>query len=313
MWRILAILLLGLPAFAQEPGVWILTDRAERIREPAITFKPYCKWFGESEDRGSKFELSCYSPVSKLTTVTSGHLSWTVDRPLTQLKPGDRLRVGGVAMNTGTPGRGASVTCSMAWNTLGFTVGKPAAPGASERCAGELIIPKPGMKPSGELIKEARLIENLAFGDGTGIERHLIYRWQPIQGQAANAATPAPAPASFAGNWVYDVPNATAQATQSGQNVRLSITQRRWGVPGPHYEITGTVSGRTLTGQWRNVIQDFSAVHPALVQKFGAERCRRGGEMSLELSEDGSRLRVISAVDPCNHGWLGLVLNRQSQ
>lgn len=311
MWRILAILLVSLSAYAEEPGVWVLASRSEQISEPASNFKPYCKWFGESGDRGAKFELSCYSPVSKLTTVSSGHVSWNVDRPLTQLRPGDRLRVNGIATNTGTAGRGASVSCSMSWNTYGFTSGGVAAPGGSERCAGELVIPKPGMRPSGELIKEARLIEALGLGDGTGIRRHLIYRWQGIQGQAANTSPLPAAPASFAGNWVYDAPNATVQGTQNGNNARLSITQRRWGVPGPHYEITGTVSGRTLTGSWRNVIQNFSAVHPALVQQFGDQRCTRGGAMSIEISEDGSSLRVTSAVDPCNHGWLGLVMSRQ--
>jgi hypothetical protein len=260
---------------------------------------------------GAKFEMSCYSPVSKLTTVTSGHVSWNIDQPLTQLRPGDRLRVSGVAINTGTAGRGAHAACSMTWNTYGFTAGGVAAPGASERCAGDLVIPRPGMRPSGELIKEARLIQFLEFGNGTGIQRHLIYRWQVIQGQAANTSAPPATPASFAGNWIYDAPNATVEGTQNGGNARLTITQRRWGVPGPHYEITGTVNGRTLTGNWRNIIHDFSAVHPALVRQFGDPRCTHGGAISVEISGDGSSLRVTSAVDPCNHGWLGLVLNRQ--
>lgn len=308
MWRFLTILLVSLPVWADQPGVWILDSRTERISEPPPNAKPYCKWFGESQDLGAKYEASCYSPVSKLTTVTAGHVGWTMDRPLGQLHPGDKLRVSGVVTNKGTPQRGSNATCSMGWNSLGFTKGGIASPGGAERCAGELTIPRPGMRPSGELIKEAWLVQTLSFGSGIGIERYLKYRWQPVQGQVGS---PDPGPvAGFGGHWVYDVPNASVEATQNGPNVRLLITQRRWGVPGPHYEISGNVNGRTLTGQWHNIIRDFSAVHPALTRQFGDARCTRGGAMTLELSQDGTSLRVTSVVDSCSHGWLGLTFTR---
>lgn len=308
MWLILTGLLLSAPVWADQPGVWILDSRVEQITEPAPNAKPYCKWHGESQDLGAKYSASCYSYVSKLTTVTAGHVGWKVDRPLGQLRPGDRIHVQGSVTNNSTAVRGAGAYCSMNWNSMGFTKGEVAQPGEAATCAGDLTIPGPGMRPSGELIKEAQLVETLGFGNGLGVTRYLKYRWQPVQGQAADLSPGFSA--YFGGTWAYDAPNATVQASQQGPNVRLLITQRRWGVPGPHYEIAGTANGRTLIGQWRNIIRDFSAVHPALTQQFGDPRCTRGGAMTLELSGNGDSMRVTSVEDPCGHGWLGLLLTR---
>ncbi len=118
-------------------------------------------------------------------------------------------------------------------------------------------------------------------------------------------------PAAFSGDWVYDAPNGSVRITQTGTEVRFEFTQKRWGVPGPHFQMDGSVNGRTFTGRWRNIIGDWSALAPALVRQFGEDRCTRGGTITALLADDGRSLRFTAAEDPCNHGWVGLVLQRQ--
>lgn len=281
-------------ALAAEPrGTWQLESRQEIVREPPDKFKPNCKWQGESRDFGATYSMSCYSPVFKKTTVTSGHVKWAFADPIDRLTPGGLLRAGGVLENTGSPSTGANATCTLSWNTLAFTKGAPVAPGSSGRCDGQLQVPKPGYGPSGEPIR-ALLIQTLEFGNGVGITRRLVYRWKPDGGSPAAGETasagqpPAAKPASgsapdFSGRWVVGTQNprlteVECQITQTGNRVAVNGRYLFNGVE-VLWKATGTITGRVM---------DTDLVYTKPYPGWGNAG---DGKWVMTLSEDGQTLK----------------------
>jgi hypothetical protein len=246
---------LGSGMAAQPAGHWVLESRKEVIGEPTANAKPHCRYGGESQDRGAKYAMTCTSPVSKQTTVTSGHVGWKFSHPLDRLLPGTVIKVGGVVENTSTPRTGPTATCSVSWNTFGFTKGQAVAPGASGGCDGELTIPKPGMRRDGTLITEGVLSEALGFGNATGVTRHLLYRWREFG--ATSSGTPGDGRSSsgsdaadFSGRWVVGTQTpgislAECSIRQSGN--RVDVTGRMvYNNTEVLWKATGTIQGRTI-------------------------------------------------------------------
>ena len=191
MHYLLAFILLASMAPAQPAGVWELVSRKDQVHDVPDNAKATCKVVHDTGDRGLRYSVSCYSPVSKVTTVTAGHVGFLLPANLGSLRPGDKIEMKGTVTNTGDRG---SVTCTISWNTWTFASSPSFGPGAGGSCAGVLPVHGPGFRPSGELIREAWLSLAIRDGFGTGVTRHLVYQWTPTQGQPT--AAPAVAPPS---------------------------------------------------------------------------------------------------------------------
>lgn len=127
---------------------------------------------------------------------------------------------------------------------------------------------------------------------------------------AAASAPPvatAPAPAvNLSGNdWNYGSETRVG-VTQQGASVTVTAVNMGHGTPGPHYQIVGTISGRTLSGNWRwigttNIFKGD--------RRFIEARCT-SGHITADIAPDAKSFRITSAEDPCGHGWNGIVFKR---
>ena len=282
-------------ASAQEVGQWVLGGREEQISEPPDNARPHCRWSGETRDQGARYSMSCTSPVSQQTVVTSGHVAWHFDARLDRLLPGQLLEGKGVVENTSTASIGPSASCTLTWNTAGFTRGEIVIAGKAGSCSGKLTVPRPGMRSDGSLITQNRLYQIMEFSNGAKVTRALVYDWRttPVTPQGSAPTEPKPdtsspgsdavAPADFSGRWVVGTEDpalteVTCVIHQDGNRVYVegrmvyNRTEVLW-------EARGTIRGREM---------DTDLVYTKPYPAWGNAG---DGKWVMTLSEDGQTLR----------------------
>lgn len=99
------------------------------------------------------------------------------------------------------------------------------------------------------------------------------------------------------GEWTYGTAG-VMQLHEQGDRVRMTLTWTRYSIPGPHYEVVATRSGRNLDGKWR--------LYPGILpdDKF------RGGRFHAEVSDDGNRI-VVSRTEEAHNSWNSTVFVRK--
>lgn len=105
--------------------------------------------------------------------------------------------------------------------------------------------------------------------------------------------------------WTYGS-GARATVTLHGSSISVNTYDTGHGTPGPHYQITGTVAGTTITGFWKwiGTTSTFKGD-----RRFMDASCI-GGQITADIATDGRSFRILDAGDPCGHGWKGLVFRR---
>jgi len=95
------------------------------------------------------------------------------------------------------------------------------------------------------------------------------------------------APASLSGEYAY-LGQGRCSLTQTGANVRMLCTWPPAG-RGPHYEIRGSLAGRTITGEWYSLYAD-----QGWYRYVG--RVQQDGSIEQSQSEDPIRSNIRTAV-----------------
>jgi hypothetical protein len=120
---------------------------------------------------------------------------------------------------------------------------------------------------------------------------------------------PAQSTPNLSGNsgsdWTY-ASGVPATVIFEGSSITVKTYDPGHGTPGPHYQITGTVTGTTITGSWKWVGTTTAFKGD---RRFVEASCM-GGQIKAEIAADGRSFRILEAGDPCGHGWKGLVFKK---
>ena len=175
MRSLLWVVMAALPLAAQPDGYWQYAGGINEASELGLTERGQCKQMADALDGWASFHKACREPRFQTTVAVSGEVNWSYGTLMGRMSRGVVIEVKGKGTNNSTV---ATMACRASWETETFTKGEFAAAGTGVECGGTFTVPGPVMTRNGDWVKEARILLQVVFSDGSYVTRHLVYKWR---------------------------------------------------------------------------------------------------------------------------------------